>query len=61
MIIIERAYLGEEGSWCVQGKKGVLSVASQIKLQEDRNMRIVLVDPSGFTPPYDHCLATALA
>ncbi|MEM4451317.1 MAG: glycosyltransferase [Nitrososphaerota archaeon] len=24
-------------------------------------MRIVIIDPSGFTPPYDHCLATALA
>lgn len=24
-------------------------------------MRVALVDPSGFTPPYDHCLAVALA
>ncbi|MBC7220194.1 glycosyltransferase family 4 protein [Candidatus Bipolaricaulota bacterium] len=24
-------------------------------------MRIAIIDPSGFTPPYDHCLATALA
>ncbi len=24
-------------------------------------MRVAIVDPSGFTPPYDHCLATALA
>lgn len=24
-------------------------------------MRIAIIDPSGFTPPYDHCLASALA
>jgi glycosyltransferase involved in cell wall biosynthesis len=24
-------------------------------------MKVVLIDPSGFTPPYDHCLANALA
>lgn len=24
-------------------------------------MRVAIVDPSGFTPPYDHCLAAALA
>lgn len=24
-------------------------------------MRIAIIDPSGFTPPYDHCLAAALA
>ena len=24
-------------------------------------MKVTIVDPSGFTPPYDHCLATALA
>ena len=23
-------------------------------------MRVAIIDPSGFTPPYDHCLATAL-
>src|SRR5207244_5817165 len=25
------------------------------------SMRIVLTDPGGYTPPYDHCLSAALA
>ena len=29
--------------------------------RKSRNLRVVIVDSSGFTPPYDHCLATALA